>query len=417
MKPLNALRRIPLAVVIVIIGVVGFVALMTLKPRPEPHPETEPPKPVVNTVVVTLEDRALSVETQGTVEPRRQIQLVSQVAGQIVETAPGFADGGRFAQGDWLVRLDPRDYRHALARADAQLRDAERVLAEERGRARQAEREWRDLNNEAANDLFLRRPQIASAEASLAAARAERDQRQLDLERAEIRAPFDGRIRQTLADLGQYVAPGTAVAELYDDAVAQVRLPLTDDQSALLDLPLGQAIAPDAQPKVVFTGHTLGEAYAWVGRLVRTEASLDPQSRVLHAIAEIPEPFNAKRHPAPLLMGTFVSAEIEGRSLQRIAALPLTAVFQRDHLYALDDEQQVVEKRVRVLKVDGDRIWVRGDLRDGERVIIDRQGYVSPGVAVALATDAEEAPAAESGADAPAEPASREEADDLEAAP
>ncbi|WP_051235286.1 efflux RND transporter periplasmic adaptor subunit [Marinimicrobium agarilyticum] len=392
MKASYGVQRVPLVLVIIAIGVVGVAALLMLKPRPTPHPEVDPPEPVVQIVRVNLEDRALTVETQGTVAPRRNIQLISQVGGQIVEAAPEFVAGGRFDQGDWLVRLDRRDYQNALARAESQLRDAERVLAEERGRARQAEREWRDLGNQQANELFLRRPQIAAAEAAVEAARAERNQARLDLERTEIRAPFSGRIRQTQADLGQFISPGSAIAEIYDDAVAQVRLPLMDDQAALLDLPLGTAIEPSERPAVTFSGRVLGERHQWQGAVVRTEASLDAQSRMLHAIAEVPEPFNTERHPAPLLMGLFVQADIDGRELDDITSLPITAVFERDRIYTVKEteaesgeaggEKIVQEKRVRVLKVDGDRIWVKGPLTEGEAVIVDRQGYVSPGVAV-----------------------------------
>lgn len=398
MKASNGVQRVPLVFIIMVIGVVGVAALLMLKPRPAPHPEVDPPKPVVQIVRVNLEDRALTVETQGTVAPRRNIQLVSQVGGQIVEAAPEFVAGGRFEKGDWLVRLDRRDYRNALARAESQLREAERVLAEERGRARQAEREWRDLGNQQANELFLRRPQIAAAEAAVEAARAERNQARLDLERTEIRAPFSGRIRETQADLGQFISPGSAIAEIYDDAVAQVRLPLMDDQAALLELPLGTAIEPAERPAVTFSGRVLGERYQWQGTVVRTEASLDAQSRMLHAIAEVPEPFNTERHPAPLLMGLFVQADIQGRELNDITSLPITAVFERDRIYTVKEteaedgeasgEKVVEEKRVRVLKVDGDRIWVKGPLSEDEAVIVDRQGYVSPGVAVRFPEDA-----------------------------
>lgn len=395
MKASDGVQRVPLVFIIIAIGVVGVAALLMLKPRPAPHPEVEPPKPVVQIARVDLVDRALTVETQGTVAPRRDIQLVSQVGGQIVEAAPEFVAGGRFEEGDWLVRLDRRDYQNALVRAEAQLREAERVLAEERGRARQAEREWRDLGNQQANDLFLRRPQIAAAEAAVEAARAERNQAQLELERTEIRAPFSGRIRETQADLGQFVSPGSAIAEIYDDAVAQVRLPLMDDQVALLGLPLGAAIAPAERPAVTLSGQVLGERHQWQGKVVRTEASLDAESRMLHAIAEVPEPFNTERHTAPLLMGLFVQADIRGRMLNDITSLPVTAVFERDRIYTVREaedgeaagEKIVEEKRVRVLKVDGDRIWVKGPLSEGEAVIVDRQGYVSPGLAVRFPQD------------------------------
>lgn len=59
-----------------------------------------------------------------------------------------------------------------------------------------------------------------------------------------------------------------------------------------------------------------------------------------------------------------------------------------------------------MLKVENDRIWVRGDLSEGEPVIIERQGYVSPGVVVRIAGEETEEPGPRPAedADAPAEP-------------
>ena len=385
MKTVTAWRRLPLALIILLLGLALAAGLAWLKPKPEPRPEAEPKRPVVSVVRARPQQRRLNVETQATVEPRRRITLTSQVAGEVIEVAPQFVTGGRFEQGDLLLRLDPRDYRHAVTSAEANLKEAERTLAVERGQARQAEREWRDLGNAQANALFLRKPQLAAAQAAAEAARAQLAQARLDLERTALRAPFDGRVEETLVDLGLYIAPSTQIARIFDASVARLRLPLTESQTALLDLPL--AGNQGSGPKVRISASVMGEHHIWAGRVERTEASLDTQSRMYYAVAEVPEPFNVERHPAPLLVGLFVDVEIEGRPLEGVIELPSSAIFQRNRLYSLDAEQQVQGKSVKVLKVDGERSWVQGELSEGERVIINRQGYVSPGVKVRLAED------------------------------
>jgi RND family efflux transporter MFP subunit len=388
-------RRLPPALIILVLGAALMAALITLRPRPEPRPEPEPPPPMVDVVRVVLEERALTVRSQGTVEPRREIQLVSQVGGSVVEVAPNFASGGTFAEGEWLVQIDDRDYHFALTGAKARLADAQRALAAERGLSRQAEREWRDLGSEDANALFLRKPQLAAAEAAVAAAQAEVDRARLDLERTRVSVPFRGRIQDTLVNVGQFVTPGTPIATLYDAAVAEVRLALTDAEAALLDLPLGFERDEDVFPEVVLSGEIAGERYQWHGRITRTKASLDPQSRMHHAVVEVPEPFNRQRQAAPLLMGLFVEAEITGRSLPGLAALPRSAVFQRNRIYTVSDNGEVTSKQMRILRVEEDRVWVNGDLRDDEAVIIDRQGYLRPGIQVAIAGEASETSAEE----------------------
>ncbi|MGM8229071.1 efflux RND transporter periplasmic adaptor subunit [Cellvibrio sp. ARAG 10.3] len=382
-------QAIPLAVKLLVVGAVMIAALILLKPRPEPRPAVERPLPEVKVVFARPQTLALNVTAQGTVLPRRQIDVVSQVSGRITAVAPAFVDGGFFAADDWLVQIDERDYRYALIQADANVADAQRALTSERGLARQAQREWRDLGNADANDLFLRKPQIAAAEALLAAARAQRDQAQLNLERTRITAPFNGRINETFVDLGQFVTAGTRVASIYDAAIAEVRIALTDLQALLIDLPINNH--PAATP-VTLTGTIAGETYHWQGQMTRTEASLDPQSRMYQVIVEIAEPFNRERHPVPLLMGMYVTAEISGRALDNIIRLPKTAVFRRDQVYTLNAEQQVQVKTVQVLRSDDQFVWIRGTIADGEAVVLERQGYLNPGITVAITKPTTAAP-------------------------
>ena len=105
-----------------------------------------------------------------------------------------FLDGRFFKVGDILLQLEQADYEFAIARARAQEAAAAQRVAEERGRNLQAQREWRELGTSEANDLFLRKPQLRAAEASLAAAQADVAAAELALERTTVRAPFDGRL-------------------------------------------------------------------------------------------------------------------------------------------------------------------------------------------------------------------------------
>lgn len=372
-------QAIPLAVKLLILGSAIIAALILLKPRPEPRPFVEQPLPEVAVVVAHPKTTTLSVTAQGTVTPRRQIDVVSQVSGRITEVAPAFVDGGFFAAGDWLVQVDERDYQYALVQAEANVADAQRALTTERGLARQAQREWRDLGNADANDLFLRKPQVAAAEALLAAARAQRDQAKLNLERTRITVPFAGRISETVVDLGQFVAAGTPIASVYDSAAAEVRIALTDLQALLVDLPINNE--PVAAP-VTLTGTIAGEEYQWQGTMTRTDAALDPQSRMYHVIVEIAEPFNSERHPIPMLMGMYVEAEITGKPIDNIIRLPKSTVFRRDQVYTLNEGNQVQLKTVQVLRSDEEFVWVRGAINKGEAVVLNRQGYLSPGITV-----------------------------------
>ena len=139
----------------------------------------------------------LNVHAQGSVTPRTQTTLVSEVTGQILEVSTAFVSGSFFNQGETLVQIDDRNYQAELKRAEASVAAAQTVLVREQGLADFARDDWEKLQrSEAATELALRKPQVAEAIAQLAFAHADLKKRQGDLERTVIHAPYDGMIRQ-----------------------------------------------------------------------------------------------------------------------------------------------------------------------------------------------------------------------------
>jgi len=347
-------------------------SLLVGKPGPEAEPLPAEAVPLVDVVSVEPRSLALNVSTQGTVRPVRAIDLVSRVAGRVESVAADFAAGSFFREGDALVGIEDVDYHFAIARAQSQVMAAKQRVAEEEGRALQARREWRDLGNPAANTLFLREPQLASAQAALKAAQADLEAAELDLERTLIAAPFNGRISEKFVDLGQYVTPGTRIARVYATDAVEVRLPLTDSQVALLELPLHYRGENSVELPAVTLRATFGNRdWEWQGRIVRTDASIDESSRVVFAVAEVQEPFarGTGGDRPPLVPGMFVSATVSGRTLEAVASLPRSALRSDTTVMLVDSRQQVVDRAVNVLQSEGGQVWVQG-LQRGDRVIV-----------------------------------------------
>ncbi len=376
------LRLIPAVAWVLILGVTLIAAIVLLKPNPQPRA----PKPIAQTQVKVVlaqpQTMAVNVNAQGSVEPRRQIDVVSQVAGSLVQVSEQFASGGFFAKGATLVQIDPRDYEIALVRAKAALLDAEKTLATERGQAQQAQRQWHELGSKDANDLFLRKPQLAAAEAQVEAARAGVQLAQLNLARTRIQLPFAARVNTTWVDLGQYVGIGTRIATVYDSAAALVRLPLTDLQASLINLPLAFGKPQQELPDVILRGVVAGNAYEWKGKITRTEASLDPQSRMFYAVVEIPDPFDPVKNALPLLMGMYVNAEIIGKPIANVMRLPKSVIFRRDQVYSLDADNRVQIHSVNILRSDEQQVWFTGDIKPEQAIVLERQGYLTAGTQV-----------------------------------
>jgi RND family efflux transporter MFP subunit len=201
-------------IVFIGIGALVFVALTATKPKLE---RTEPPvpKPMVSVAKINTRPQVVIIRGEGTVRPLREIQLVPQVNGKVVFMSRALVDGGEFDKGDVLLRIDPADYQLAVTLAQARVKDSESKLKVAEEEAAVSREEWRllyeaDPKNNQIPALAAKEPQLAAAKAKLAADRADLQKAMLNLERTEIKAPFDGRISQENVDVGQYVSIGRA---------------------------------------------------------------------------------------------------------------------------------------------------------------------------------------------------------------
>jgi RND family efflux transporter MFP subunit len=390
MKPVTGMlqrNKFILPGLVLLAGLAVSYVIFVGKPKPRPtEPEATQP-PVVQVLAAQPRNLALTVSTQGSVQPRREINIVSQVGGLVERVDEHFADGGFFDAGSELVKVEDADYQVALIRAEARVADAAQVVAQEKGRGKQAAREWRDLGNEESNQLFLRKPQLAGAEAALRAAEADLGEARLNLKRTTISAPFNGRVSEKHVDVGQYITPGTAVARVYDTDVVEVRLPLTDRQVALLDLPLNYQdhSVENTGASVVLRARFADREWAWEGRIVRTDASIDVDSGVIYAVAEVERPF--QRNPdtgrPPLAIGLFVTAEVQGRELKDVVTLPRAALRNDGSILLVDGNDRLQQRQVRLLKSNAREAWVQG-VAINERVVVSQPALAIAGMAVTV---------------------------------
>lgn len=392
---MKRLLTILVPLLILVVGVAGAVALIAAKPKPV----TKPPEtvtPLVRVRPIALEDVRLKVSSQGTVSARTESLLVPEVAGRIIEVADEFASGGFFEQDEVLLRIDPGDYRRAVAQAEAAVANARLRLAREEAEAEIAVREWRELHgDEPAPPLTRREPQLEDARAALRAMRVNLEQARLDLERTYLRAPYACRVREKLVDVGTYVAPGTPMARIYSVDYAEIRLPVPDEDLAYLDLPLDYRDR-DADagrgPEVILSARFAGERHEWKGRVVRTEGEIDPKSRLVHVVARVRDPYGRGDDPSrpPLAVGMYVQAEILGRRVEQVAVVPRSALRGDDRLMVVDAEDRLRFRSVDIIRTTHDEAIIGGGLLDGDRVLVSPIATGTDGMRVRTTTDSDQ---------------------------
>jgi RND family efflux transporter MFP subunit len=329
----------------------------------------------VDVAVVTKENLRIQVQAQGTVTPLHKSSLLSEVKGRVVDVSPTFNVGGFVAADDVLLRIDPRDYEASSLRAQAAVETAESVLAQEKGRSQVALKEWKRLpsgsqrsqRSQEAKELYLRKPQLEEAEAQLLAAKADLSTAENNLERTIIRAPYDALISAKHSDLGQFVSPGSPLADVFSVAAAEVRLPIPQGKLDYLELPAAGSLA-QGSPIDLYTD-TGGELKHWTAHLHRTEGVFDERSRSLYAVARVDDPYGLDS-PAneQLRIGTFVNANIRGRELKGIVPLPRYVLRAGNYLWVVDENLRLRNRKVTLLRTGGDLIYVSAGLDDGDLV-------------------------------------------------
>lgn len=372
--------------VLAVAGVVGVTMILTA-----PKAERRPPPPVVPTVEVISvwpSSYRVVVRSQGSVVPRTESTLIPEVSGQVVTLSPNLRTGGFFEYGEVLLEIDPRDYQNAVVVARADLARASATLDEEKARAEQALRDWQVLRlTEKPNDLALRKPQLKSAQADVAAAQARLTQARINLERTRIRAPYTGLVREKQVDVGQYVSPGNVLAKIYAIDFVEIRLPLTNEQLAMLDLPQTYRDQAEGGQPAAFPDVTLAAQaglHEWRGRVVRTEGSMDTQSQQIFVVAQVDDPYS-RRYDAPLKVGQFVEARIQGRQFDGVFVVPRNVVRRNNQVLVVRPDDTIERRQVDILWSDEDQVVVSDGLTAGERVSVTPLPFGITGTRVQVA--------------------------------
>lgn len=384
-KPSFFKRFLPL---FILLGSIVLLVVFANLRQPPPAEEKPPVAQLVETVTVSPESLTYSVDSQGTVEPRTETTLVPEVAGKIVSVSPVFVAGGFFQAGDVLMEIDPSDYQAALTSAEANLANAEAQLAEERARSEQARKDWESLkgpissSSKQPSTLVLREPQLAQAEANIKAMRASLQMASRDMQRTKISLPYAGLVKERQVDLGQYVSLGTVLGITFAVDVAEVRLPLTENDLGYVQLP-DTMHANDTQQATPVTLTTSGNrsSQSWNAHIVRTEGVVDAATRVIYAVAVVEDPYGllGTERPMPLRMGTFVNARIQGVSAYDVIALPRASLREDGTILVADTDNKLDVRTVVIDRATPSNVYVRAGLEPGERVITTSIAAPIPG--------------------------------------
>ena len=343
----------------------------------------------VRVAEVNLESVDLVVGSQGKVQAAQTASLSAPVAGPVEWISSSMEAGGYVEGGQALLRLEAADFKTALERSRANLQQAQAELEfADTELARMRELAEQRLASDSQLQDAQRRANVNKAR--LIDAQASYDQAQLDLDRTEIRAPFNAVIQSRDVELGQYVNRAQSVALLYGADEVEVRVPLAIRQLGFLNVPLGQRgeISEEHAPDVLLTGMYGGQKYNWPGKLVRIEASIDPSSNTVQTIIRVSQPSTDDEQDEnglrtiPLPIGLYVEADIQGRTVENIISLPRSVIRNNNQVLIVDAENKMYYREVEIFRLEEQQVLISSGILPGERICISPIQAVVDGMAV-----------------------------------
>ena len=372
-------KQIIVPIVILFAGILLFIGFSSMKKPPEEKAKVDN-TPIVAVEAITVAPMTLKVDSYGVVTPKYETEVVAQVSGEIVELSDAFVRGGFVEQGQLLARIDPSDYEAALIDANANLASASAALEQERAKGKVAESEWKRITNASPTELSLRKPQLAQELARVKAAEASVLRAKRNLERTEIKAPYDAMIEDRNVGLGAFVGTGSRVGKLLGTEIAEVRLPVADNQLQFL-------INQGENAKVNLIGTYAGIDTTWQAKVARGEGVIDNKSRMSYLVAEIKDPYSLSTSSAekktPLRYGSYVNANILGLELTQATKLPRYLVIN-NKVAILDEESKLHYVDIEIVRQDGGDVIVSNGLATGDQLITSALDYPVDGMKLSL---------------------------------
>ncbi|MEE8398456.1 MAG: efflux RND transporter periplasmic adaptor subunit [Desulfobacterales bacterium] len=417
---LSVVKRVVIGGLILVAGIAGMIALASQKQPPAAAENGERPI-TVEILTAEMKDVSVNITGYGEAKALNVVSISPEVPGIIVHVHPRLETGEVIAASEVLFRIDSRNYLAGYREAEAMVAQMENAISRMRkqyaidvqrlktiernrdlaraeyeriqdllkqdnvgtrsgvDRAEQAFNSTSDQADQMDQAVSLYPIRIKEAESGLASAQARFKLAEANLQRCEIRAPFDGRIKDVSLEKGQYVSPGQQVISLADDSVLEIQVSLD---------------SRDARRWLRFDPDTEGVRTAWFSGLEKVSVKIrwtemkngdhwegylhrvvrfDPQTRTVTVAVRIraKNAWLPDSRALPLVEGMFCSVQIPGQTMKDVVQVPRWAVSFANTVYLVKDDRLKTQE-VTVDRSEGDFAYISEGLQAGDRVITTR---------------------------------------------
>jgi RND family efflux transporter MFP subunit len=342
----------------------GLIGCTRQAASPSTDRRTEPTPVMVATVTNVAWDKTVSII--GTLYPKDEATIGAQVEGAVEQTLVDFGD--RVQTNQVIASIDIASYQAQFEQVMGNLAKAEaNVVNARKNFARVSELKKGSVASE--SDYDQARAQLDQWDAEIKALRGAVNVAQLNLERAQVRAPFDGAIAQRVVGRGDFVKVGSPLFNIVNDAVLKFIFHVPERYGSLVQKRLPVSFNVDNYPGETFTGS-----------VYLISPSVSPSSRAFGVGALV------TNTDFRLKASTFARGSLVIQPAVPTPVVPLetvisfagvTKVFVVESGFA--HSRNVTVGRIR----EGVQEIIEG-VKAGESVVVSGQSRLSDGVAVAI---------------------------------
>lgn len=301
----------------------------------------------------------------GSIQPERRADLRAEIGAVVMQVLRDNSE--RVRRGDLLLRLDDSSLRDALASAEESLRASNQSFE-------QAQRQLERLKTlhgqgmvslQALEDAELRRN---NAQSDFVAVKARVANARQQMQRTEVRAPFDGVVSERKVSVGDTVQPGRELIKVIDPASMRLEGMVSADR--LQELRPGQTVA--------FRVNGFGTR-EFVGSIKRVDAAANPSTRQVEVHVGFSSP------GTPLVAGLYAEGRIEAGSVQALMVPEGAVVRAGDATHVWRVRGQAINKVAVEVGGRDDRrgaLEVRSGLQAGDRILLRPSGNWADGQAI-----------------------------------
>lgn len=332
----------------------------------------EMPKEInVNTYKVAKENVRINSEYPGSVIAKQNVAIKSRVTGNVVEKY--ISGGDNVVAGQPLYKIDSRSYDAALAAAEAKESEA---FAAKVNATVDLDRYEVLAENDAISKQILEAKQLkaTSAESMLEAAQSQVKVARDNVGDTIVRAPFSGTLSMDDIALGTFVAAGQVpLVTIQSTDPVYVKFSMSEDQYLEYKKESTDGLG---ELSLQLSDHS---TYPLKGRVVEVSKNLSSGNGQIVMKAEFNNPDNL------LLAGMFASVITDSKEVKDAILVPTKALIQvldKTFVMVVDQENKVKQIPVTKGATQGYFTLVKGDLQNGDQIIVDGLTKVKAGAAV-----------------------------------